>query len=149
MVSRSFFGSPHVKVQKVKKAPEKAFFMGCFANKEKHPYGGKLGDFVTKVLSKNNITNVMENLDQSYTIAKQVFQAKPALLYDFQAMIDMEGRLHYIDFDEHFNYRPGGWGDDHIKGADSCLEKIGRVKRVLEASLAGNPLRNIEGRLPN
>jgi len=150
---KEYFELPQVAVQIMKKAPEYALFLACFGTKAESPYGGALGTFVANVLSSKGVNYttavVLKNIETGYEIAKRVFRAKPVLLYDFQAMIDMDGQFYFIDLDGHFSYNPRGFGSNHIREAGSCLEKIGRVKRVLAASIAGHALLNFEGKRPD
>ena len=121
-----FFKLSSVIVQKMKKSPKDALFFGCFGqNFDTYlRYGNNfiwdLGE--SKIPGK--IDTFLKNIKESYDIVKKVVTARPILLHDFQAIIDTEGHLFFIDLDGHVNWRPNRWSKDHPKSGAQCLHTL-------------------------
>ena len=82
----------------------------------------------------------MNNSKMSYKIAEEIFQTKPTILWDFQALFDTDGHLHCVDLDGHLTYTAGGWGSDHMQQGGDCLKKIERVRSLVK-KLSGQACR--------
>jgi len=83
------------------------------------------------VKASGNANEFMNNSKKSYDIADNLFRKKPAMLFDFQALLDMKGNLFFIDIDGHLDFAPASWGNDHIKNRELCMKKIERVRNLV------------------
>ena len=89
-----------VAVQKMKKAPEDTLIVGCYYWHLKKFVRGK-DPFLKKVIDAGNIKEFMENIMMGQSIMEKALKAKPNLVFDFQAMVDLNGNLYFIDLDGH------------------------------------------------
>ena len=126
-----FLDGPSVAVQKMRTAPKEYLFIGCFGlNADR--YRRKINGFARNVCRKGLCEKFMNNSEISYKIAGEVFQTKPTILFDFQALFDINGHLYYIDLDGHLRDTAGGWGSNHYQQAENCLKKIERVRSLVK-----------------
>ena len=97
-------GSRTVAVQKMKKAPDGALFFGCLHGNFRTFESLKV-PFLQMVNETGNIKEFKENIIMGHRIMGQVLKAKPDLVIDFQAMVDLNGNLYFIDLDGHIQGR--------------------------------------------
>jgi len=115
-----FFQLSSVIVQKMKKSPQDALFFGCFGQNF-DTFLRKANDFIWNLGESGKISSFLKTIKESYDIMNKVVTARPILLHDFQAIIDTEGHLFFIDLDGHVNWRPNHWSKDHPKSGAQCL----------------------------
>ena len=140
---QSQHGSQTVTVQKMKKAPDGALFFGCHMLHYKK-FRRSTVPFFKKVNETGNIKEFIVNITKGYRIMEKVLEAKPDFVYDFQAMVDLNGNLYFIDLDGHFlqrnkevnvrKYCPNG------SSGPLCSK---RCLRRLESNLIDDPIRNL------
>ena len=92
-----------VAVQQMKKAPKDTLIVGCYYWHLKKFRRGK-DPFLKKVNEAGNITEFMENIMMGQSIMEKALKAKPDLVFDFQAMVDLNGNLYFIDLDGHLQF---------------------------------------------
>ena len=95
-----------VAVQKMKKAPKDTLIVGCYYWHLKKFRRGK-DPFLKKVNEAGNIKEFMENIMMGQSIMEKALKAKPNLVFDFQAMVDLNGNLYFIDLDGHLQFKAG------------------------------------------
>ena len=135
-------GSRIVTVQKMKKAPDGALFFGCHMLHYEKFRRSKV-PFLKKVNEAGNIKEFTVNIMKGYRIMEKVLEAKPDFVYDFQAMIDLNGNLYFIDLDGHIGQRNI---EQNVR--KYCPNRSGplcskKCLRRLESNLIDDPIRNL------
>jgi len=133
-------GSRTIVVKKAIKAPEDSLFLGCFFNKMGFNFQERLEDFSERVCMKHDNYNIenngvdvstfTKNLNKSVEITRKVFQQRPWIMYDFQAMIDTSGNLNFFDLEAHRKNPYKKFTKRRKK--NKCLKQIKNVGKQIE-----------------
>ena len=115
-------------IEKVLVAPRKALFLAN-AKANLQLTVDQLADFRQQI---SDPTAFAKQLHQEYRRLENVFQFKPELSLDFQALVDTTGNLFHIDLDGHYSMAKRGQYND--KSVPECLLLVQQVLRNLTAT---------------
>lgn len=137
-LNQTFFPEKkQVFVQKCKVAPEPNLLIGCDDYKSTN-YVNYLEEFMLQVSDKASFVDTLkENLSKT----RDLLQEESCLFYDFQVLMDTQGKVYHFDFDRCY-HSSDGMKKRSIKLEDEktlkCLETLNEIEKEIVNRIQGN-----------